>query len=429
MFEKIAGYDPLKKELSTILGWYTDKTLPENTKLPRGVLLYGEPGTGKTLFLRSIQEAAPLPVYSFEDTGEDNIIADLQTLFEKAIKEPDGAIVIIDELDSLIRDAYRLQRSLKEWMDGLVTHNRILVLASANSTDRMDEALFRPGRFDRKICMGSSSKADRRTIISYYLLQHGQSLPDEELDYLSSLMSSCQPADIVAVIEDAYLRNSGQPITCESLETSHRLIHYEEYLSTENAEKRTQILCVHEIGHAVMTDHYRSHFSVHLVSVASMVDRSGTCYYSPSENPLHTLDHIVERIEIMLAGRLATKVILGVNDAGSARDLLNARFEARRLVNSYGYCGINHVLREYGKFERNESWLTCFFNERKATRILRQCEKHAKRIIKENKAKILQLAAELQQNGYLRGKRIREVMDAGKSHAIEQQNTTGKIPA
>ena len=426
MFEKIAGYESLKKELATILGWYADPNLPKNAKLPRGVVLVGAPGTGKTLFLRSIHEVSTLPVYVFEDSGTEDVIPQLQSLFEKAAKEPRGAIVVLDELDGLLHENYRLQTDLKEWMDGLVLHERVLVIASANTLGGIDDALLRPGRFDRVIRMNRPSKEERNKILTFYLSAHNKTFSKEEMDYFCDLMSTCTPADIAAIIEDAWLRSNGQALTAEQIELSHQLIHYQQLPSETDSTGYKKLVCVHEIGHAVLIDRYRSDYSLHLISVNSDGDNGGACYIASAETAQYTLDYYTERVEIALGGYLATKIILGALDSGSAEDLTEARFNVRRLVNTFGYCGAKHVLRQYNRNERNESWLTCFFNERRATRILRRCEKHAAKYIKQNREKILQLAAELQKNGYLRARRIREIMGGEK---VQKQPLQEKVLA
>lgn len=132
MFEKIIGYESIKQELSTIIHWYTEPDLDPAIRLPRGIFLAGAPGLGKTLFLRAVMEAAPLPVYPFVSSNEQEVIPELTTLFEKASAEPNGAIVLIDEFDTLIDRHSRAERCLKELMDGLTPQNRVLFLASAN---------------------------------------------------------------------------------------------------------------------------------------------------------------------------------------------------------------------------------------------------------------------------------------------------------
>lgn len=133
-------------------------------------------------------------------------------------------------------------------------------------------------------------------------------------------------------------------------------------------------------------------------------------YYSTVKNADQTQETVIESIEIDLAGFLANKILLGVKDDGSASDLTGARLEARRLINSYGYFGTDKVLREYDTDRRNESWVTCLRNERLTAKLIRQCERRASRIIRKNRDVILRLAKELQQNGFLSGKRVHEVL-------------------
>lgn len=137
---------------------------------------------------------------------------------------------------------------------------------------------------------------------------------------------------------------------------------------------------------------------------------NGACYYTTDKVAGLTLEAKTESIEIGLGGFLATKILLGVQDGGSGHDLQGARFEARRLVNSFGFNGADKVLREYSMEERNESWLTCLRNERLATKLIRQCERRASQIIRKNRDIILRLAQELQQAGFLSGQRVHEVI-------------------
>ena len=148
MFENIIGYEAVKNELSTIIGWYTDKTLDLSIRLPRGVLLTGSPGLGKTLFMRAVKESAPLPVYPFVTNEWHDAASDLTRVFEKASEEQNGAIILIDELDALLNNSSSAERCLRELMDGLNSQNRILFLASSNERLSRHDSLSRPGRFD-----------------------------------------------------------------------------------------------------------------------------------------------------------------------------------------------------------------------------------------------------------------------------------------
>lgn len=416
-------YDAIKDELSTIISWYTDPNIDSSVRLPRGVLLTGAPGLGKTLFMRAVKEAAPLPVYTFVGNGERDITPGLIQLFEAASEEPNGAVFLIDELDSILDSSCRVEHCLKELMDGLKPQNRVLFIASANKSFRGNNPLLRPGRFDRVIRFSYPDRHERADIIRYYLDRQGRTLGSDVLGYISELTDGCSNAELAAIVSDACLRNRDSEITEEMLECSHALINYAELPKEVSEGELSLITCVHEIGHAILIDRYREHYKLHRITVNKKYNQCGTCFCTIDNDTGKTLDFYLESIDIGLAGFMATNILLGVKDSGSASDLQDARTEARRLVNSFGYNGVDKVLREYVSGRRNESWVTCLRNERLAGKIIRRCERRVEGIIKANKNVILRLAKELQQVGSLSGRRVRKVLseeqsaNARKKHA------------
>lgn len=411
MFDIIAGYEDVKNELSLILGWYEDSEQADKAKLPRGILLTGHPGTGKTLFLKSIKDEVMLPVLYFEEQKDEDPEDTLRALFEKAASYEQGVVVIIDEVDRLIEDDRAFKRVLKEMMDGIVEFKRILVIASAESTYSFDDALLRPGRFDRIIKLRYPDPEDRKEIFKQYLGKHGKELNDADLSYLVlGPANSVTCAEIAAVVEDACLRNGKGTLSVRQIEDSVSIVSDQVLPSGKSQEQPMQI-CVHEIGHAVMIDHYRSLFNLQRVSVEKAAgDHEGVCHYSLRGQEINSAESMLAKIDIELAGYYANLILTGEICCGSFSDLKKARYNARMLINSLGYAGAAHVLREYDKYCRNESWITCFFNERRATRIIRRSGRRVKRVIRSHKEQIMQLAKKLQENGYLYGTEVREVM-------------------
>lgn len=359
--------------------------------------------------MRAIREAALMPTYPFVSDGKQEIASELLKVFEAVSKEPHGAIILIDELDTLLAKNNRASRCLEELMDGLSPQNRVLFIASANDPFEDRDPLSRPGRFDRIIWLPYPHERERHDILTYYLAQHGKSITEDELDYLVEQTEGCSNACLSAIVTDACLRNHGKSISGEMLEASHLLLCFDELPYHKSLERLSLVSCVHEIGHAILIDHYRKHYTLRHISMRAKYSHRGACY-STVKNADQTQETVIESIEIDLAGFLSNKILLGVKDDGSASDLTGARFEARRLINSYGYFGTDKVLREYDTDRRNESWVTCLRNERLATKLIRQCERRASRIIRKNRDVILRLAKELQQNGFLSGKHVHEVL-------------------
>ena len=410
MFEKVAGYEIIKKEISTILGWYADESIDASVRLPRGVLLAGHPGIGKTLLMRSVKEEAPLPVYYYENQDPEDIVNDFCRLYKKVSEEAKSAVILIDELDELIEEDRSLGRYLKEAMDGLEPQNRIFFMATANDMTRLNiSGLLRSGRFDRTVTMQLPTKEDRQKIFARYLTARGLHFDEEEVRFFAAQTSSCSGADIVAIVEDACLRG-GNAVTSEAIEQSIALVRDGELPAADTQKTPALSVCVHEIGHAVLVDRYRSTFDLNRITVTPSASYLGACIYTPDEDDNKSTEDLLHKIEIGLGGTVAARLLLGVKEFGAGQDLVRSRYEARRLVNSCGHCGIKRTLRAYHTEERNESWLTCFINERLATKILRQCERRARRYIKAHRRQILQLAEELRQKSCLPGRRVREVM-------------------
>lgn len=159
-FKNVYGYEEVKKELNLIKTWYEDETILNNPKiaLPKGILFYGTPGNGKTLFVREFLNNFNVPKYIVEGRNE-NTSMEIKRMFEKAKKEK-FAIVVIDELELLVEENSKEQRILQQELDGVVQKGTILVLATANNIRKVGDPLLRPGRFDKKI---EISKPDRES--------------------------------------------------------------------------------------------------------------------------------------------------------------------------------------------------------------------------------------------------------------------------
>ncbi len=411
IFSKIAGFDKIKKELKVILNWFQRKTELKKVevKLPKGIVFYGVPGVGKTLFMREYSKAFNYPIFVFEGSSDD-LSKELMETFEKAKKEK-NAIIVIDEIDLLIKNNSTIQRLLQTEMDGFNEAGDILVLATANNTMVFSEALKRPGRFDRLILIGNPDTDTRKEIFKMYLNNLKVDCSNINLDFLAAITVRLNCVEIQTIVNDAYLRSEGKALTTEMLEESYYLIYYQEIFDYEKDNSLNKATAYHEIGHAILVYKYRKNFSFYRATLQTSSIGRGACKYYPINENDDSLVKLLQQIEIALAGHLTTKMLLNYESEGSVSDLRKTNYIARALVSGCGYKGIGYVLKEYSTVERNETWANAHRNEKLVRKILLKCEKRVKLYIKKNKKKIIQLSEALYSKGTINNNELLEIME------------------
>lgn len=350
-----------------------------------------------------------MPIHIFELQNEDSIIPDPNETFRKAAGEPDGAIVLIDELDRIYNINKQIDRRLMELLDGVDNQHKILVIATSNETFSSRDSLVRPGRFDRVFRMGLPCGEERKEILRFYLQKHQKELSENEYSLLEKLTHGCTGAAIAAVVEDACLRANEKPLTYETLETSFSIIVSRELPTcTQNAEPSFST-CVHEAGHAAVIDFYREGYELIYASVRSGVERKGVCICAGRENADPRQNLLLQGIDVGLAGFLAVKLILKAQDNGAEKDLTEAKEDAIKLISSMGYCGVGSVQHSYDAYS-GESWISNARVERLAAKLLRRRARVVWQYLKANREKVLTLARELQCRRTLNGTQVHEMM-------------------
>ena len=250
MFEKIYGYESQKREIEEVINWFIDrkKYQKEGITVPKGVILHGAPGCGKTLFMKEISEKYADMVVSIDGVSEQ-LNEEVEKAFE-SIPE-NGRIVLIDELDLLLDKDSHLTRVLQTKMDGLMSNGNVLVIATANRLHDINDALLRAGRFDRDLKMGHPDLNDKMEILNNSLLKYKVRLQDCDIKYLATIMTNVSCAEIVSIVNDAMLRNNGQTITSVMIEDSYYRSYYgEEFKKKDNSVAK--YIAMHEAGHDYM---------------------------------------------------------------------------------------------------------------------------------------------------------------------------------
>lgn len=356
-FADVAGADEVKEELEEIVEFLKNpKKFQElGAKIPRGVLLFGAPGTGKTLLARAVAGEAGVPFFSI--SGSDFVemfvgvgASRVRDLFEQAKKNA-PCIVFVDEIDAVGRQRgaglggghdereQTLNQLLVE-MDGFAPNEGIIILAATNRPDILDPALLRPGRFDRQVAVDSPDVNGRKEIIKV----HMRGKPVEEavsIEVLARRTPGFTGADLANLTNEAALlaaRQNRKKITMADLENSiERVIAGPEKKSKVISEKEKWLVCYHEGGHAVVGFLLPNTDPVHKVSIIPRGRAGGYTLLLPKEDRYYaTKSQLLDQVTMLLAGRVSEDLILKEISTGAQNDLERSTDLVRKMVMEFG---------------------------------------------------------------------------------------------
>ena len=356
-FRDVAGQDEAKESLAEIVGFLKnpDRYAAIGAKLPHGALLVGPPGTGKTLLAKAVAGEAGVPFFSisgseFVEMFVGRGAAKVRDLFKQA-NEKAPCIVFIDEIDAVgkKRDAglttndereQTLNQLLSE-MDGFDNHKGIVVLAATNRPDSLDQALLRPGRFDRRIPVELPDLAGREAILKL----HADDVKMEgtvDFGVIARQTPGASGADLANMINEAALRavrmGRNRVTQTDILESVDVVIAGEKKKSTVLSEHEKEVVSYHETGHAIVA---AVQDGKKPVSKITIVPRTGgalgfTMQTEVDERYLTTRDEYKQQIAVLCGGRAAEELIFGEMTSGAANDIERATKIARAMVTQLG---------------------------------------------------------------------------------------------
>lgn len=357
VFADVAGVKEAKAELEEVVDFLKDakKFTEVGARIPRGVLLLGNPGTGKTLLAKAVAGEAGVPFFSmsgsefvemFVGVGASRV----RDLFHKAKKNV-PCIVFIDEIDAVGRKRgssmggshdereQTLNQILVE-MDGFEPNLGVIVIAATNRPDVLDPALLRPGRFDRQVVLDLPDLADREAILKIHAMKKPLA-KDVALRKVAERTPGFSGADLANVLNEAALltaRHNKKAISQEAiLESIEKVMMGPERKSRVISQKEKEITAYHEAGHAVVAHFLPLPDPVHKVSIIARGSAGGYTLKLPSEDRhMHTKQEFIEEIAVMLGGYLTEKAIYGEVTTGATSDLRRATNLARHLITDYG---------------------------------------------------------------------------------------------
>ena len=419
-FKDVAGLEGAKEEVQEIVDFLKNPTKYTSLggKIPKGALLVGAPGTGKTLLAKAVAGEAKVPFFSL--SGSDFVemfvgvgASRVRDLFKQA-KEKSPAIIFIDEIDAIGRARGKsnmtgsnderentLNQLLTE-MDGFGTNTNVIVIAATNRADVLDKALMRAGRFDRQIFVDLPDVRERKAIFKVHLrpLKKAANL---DVDFLSKQTPGFSGADIANVCNEAALiaarKNKKSVGKQDFLDAVDRIVGGLEKKNKIITPDEKKAVAYHEAGHATVSWMLEHAAPLVKVTIVPRGQSLGAAWYLPEERLIVRSEQMLDEMCAALGGRAAEKVIFNKISTGALSDLEKVTKQARAMVTVYGLNDKVGNLTYYDSSNGNEYGFTKPYSERTAETIDKEIstiiEKQYQRAIKlleDNKSKLIELA-------------------------------------
>lgn len=449
-FADVAGMDEVKEELMEIVDYLKnpDKYTKVGARIPKWVLLYGQPGTGKTLLARAVAWEAGVPFISASGSEFMEMLvgmgaAKVRELFGKA-KAQSPAIIFIDEIDAIGKkrgqwggwghqeQEQTLNQILTE-MDGFETDTKIIVIAATNRPDTLDSALLRSGRFDRKIMVSAPTLEERVMIIQYYL-------KDKQLETWLNLMSLAKRmsgfagADIENIINEAALKlakDGREEITSKDIDYGlEKVVMWPEKKARTLNESEREIVTYHELGHAICAHRLPHGDPVEKISIVSRGQALWVTWIMPAEDRyLKSKVKFLDEITGLLGGRAAEEVFFWVDaiTTGASNDFERVTAMATDMIVKYGMdpeLGTMQFISDsdYG-LTKPYSESTAVMIDTKIRTIVQSCYARAKELIATDRELMIKLAKLLDAKEYLTREEFEELMTCDLSTVDEKVNS------
>ena len=454
-FKDVAGQDEAKESLEEIIDFLHNpqKYTAIGARLPKGALLVGSPGTGKTLLAKAVAGEANVPFFSI--SGSDFVemfvgvgASRVRDLFKEAAKVA-PCIIFIDEIDTIgkSRDGGRfgggndereqtLNQLLAE-LDGFDPGKGIIVLGATNRPEVLDKALLRPGRFDRRITVDRPNLAGRLATLQVHT-RNIHLAEDVNLEKIAQATAGCVGADLANLVNEAALRavRLGRSAVNQNdlLAAFETVIAGSEKKGTVITDEEKRIIAYHEVGHALVAAKQKNAQPVSKITIVPHTQGAlGYPLHLPEEEKfLMSREDILAEIRTLLAGRSSEEVVCHTMTSGAANDIERATEMARNLVARFGMCeefdmmALGSVQNQYldGTYSMSCAQETYAAADRAVIAIIRQCHEDARRMLEENRELLDKIAAYLLKKETITGQEMMAIIEGRDPETVDNYGAT-----
>ena len=454
-FKDVAGQDEAKESLQEIIDFLHNpqKYTAIGAKLPKGALLVGSPGTGKTLLAKAVAGEANVPFFSISGSDFVEMLVGMgasrvRDLFQQAAKVA-PCIIFIDEIDAVGRSRdnrygsnseqeQTLNQLLSE-IDGFEPSKGIVCLAATNRPEILDKALLRPGRFDRRIVVDRPNLQGRLDTLKVHTRKI-KLAEDVDLRKIAQATAGAVGADLANLVNEAALRavrQGRQAVNQEDLLVSFEtVIAGSEKKNTVLTDTEKRLVAYHEVGHALVSALEKHVTPVSKITIVPHTDGAlGYTLYLPEEEKfLSTKDELLTQLRSLLGGRAAEQVVFHVQTTGAANDIQKATQLARNMVSLYGMSdelGLMAPASVTNQYLDGQSYLDCSQDtsakvDAAVQKILDTCYADAKNVLVEHRALLDEISEYLLVKETITGDELMAYVNTANKPALEEAGDTAE---